>query len=138
MTLVMGIIHRSGLAKADMVRAIGSLYTGQIEGSLAPGLIFHFVAGILFAFAYALFIGIFAPGLGLSIIAGGIVGTFHGMAVCLGLIIVVAEHHPIEDFQHAGVGVAVAHLVGHIVYGVTVGVVLGITGSALRCFAFGA
>ena len=41
------------------------------------------------------------------------------------LVALVAEHHPIEKFQSAGLGVAAAHWVGHVVYGLVVGGIAG-------------
>jgi len=41
--------------------------------------------------------------------------------VSFALVVLVAEHHPLERFQKAGMGVAVAHLLGHLVYGLIIG-----------------
>ncbi|NIS09829.1 MAG: hypothetical protein GWO07_14000, partial [Candidatus Dadabacteria bacterium] len=38
---IMELITRSKLANADMVRAIGSIFTKAYENSLTPGLIAH-------------------------------------------------------------------------------------------------
>ena len=125
MTIVMWLIHRSGLANADMMRAIGSLYTRSYENSLLPGFIIHF--GV--AFLYTAFLSIF---LLRSVVAltglGGMLGLLHGLVVSFALVALVAEHHPLEQFQKAGSEVVVAHMVGHIIYGLIVGAVIGITG----------
>jgi len=55
-------------------------------------------------------------------------GVFHGLVVSFLLAVLVAEHHPIEQFQKAGSEVAAAHLFGHIIYGLIVGAVIGIAG----------
>ena len=36
MTLVMWLIQKSGMANADMVRAIGSIFSRNLDESLAP------------------------------------------------------------------------------------------------------
>jgi len=132
MSLVMWLITRSGLANADMVRAVGSIYTRSYENALLPGIIMHFTAGIIFAFLYVVFLSLFSLGsVGAYIGMGAMTGVFHGLVVSFLIVVLVAEHHPIEQFQKAGSEVAVAHLVGHIIYGLIVGAVIGIAGIRL-------
>jgi len=132
MSLVMWLITRSGLANADMIRAIGSIYTRSYSNALLPGFIMHFTAGIIFAFLYLVFLSLFSLGsVGAYIGMGAMTGVFHGLVVSFLLVVLVAEHHPIEQFQEAGSEVAVAHLFGHIIYGLIVGAVIGIAGIRL-------
>ena len=129
MSLVMWLITRSGLANADMIRAVGSIYKRSYENALLPGIIMHFTAGIIFAFLYVVFLSIFSLGsVGAYIGMGAMTGVFHGLVVSFLIVVLVAEHHPIEQFQKAGAEVAVAHLFGHIIYGLIVGAVIGIAG----------
>ena len=129
MTLVMWLIHRSGIAKADMVRAIGSMFTSSIEDALAPGIIIHFIVGSIIAFFYVILISLFGPtSVAATIGTGAMIGLFHGVSFSFLLIVTVAEHHPLEQFRDTGFEVAIAHLVGHIIYGLVVGTVVGITG----------
>ena len=132
MSLVMWLITRSGLANADMIRAVGSIYTRSYENALLPGIIMHFTAGIIFAFLYVAFLSLFSLGsVGAYIGVGAMTGVFHGLVVSFLLVVLVAEHHPIEQFQKAGAEVAVAHLFGHIIYGLIVGAVIGTAGIRL-------
>ncbi|MEM7009063.1 MAG: DUF6789 family protein [Thermodesulfobacteriota bacterium] len=129
MSLVMWFITSTGLANAAMIRAIGSMFTKSYENALGPGLLLHYISGILFAFLYVLLISLLSPdSLVGAIGAGAMIGIFHGVAFAFLLVIMVAEHHPIEQFRNAGFEVAIAHLVGHLVYGLLVGTVVGITG----------
>lgn len=129
MSLVMWLITRSGLANSDMIRAVGSIYTRSFENALLPGIIMHFTAGIIFAFLYVVFLSLFSLGsVGAYIGMGAMTGVFHGLVVSFLIVVLVAEHHPIEQFQKAGAEVAVAHLFGHIIYGLIVGAVIGIAG----------
>jgi uncharacterized membrane protein YagU involved in acid resistance len=129
MSFVMWLINRSGLANADMIRAVGSIYSRSYENALLPGIIMHFTAGIIFAFLYVVFLSIFSLGsVGAYIGMGAMTGVFHGLVVSFLIVVLVAEHHPIEQFQKAGAEVAVAHLFGHIIYGLIVGAVIGIAG----------
>lgn len=132
MSLAMWAITKSGVANAGMIRAIGSLFTKSYGNSFNPGIIIHFISGILFAFLYVILISIFAPtSIAAAIGTGAMIGLFHGVAFAFLLVIMVAEHHPLEQFRAAGFEVAIAHLVGHIIYGILVGLVVGLTGARI-------
>ena len=132
MSLVMALIHKLGWANADMVRAIGSVYTRSYKTALLPGLFVHFGAGILFAFLYAVLVAV-APvqTTGGTILVTLCTGLFHGMSMGMILAVAVAEHHPLPEFRNAGVGVVLSHVVGHIFYGLTVGLVFVLTHTRL-------
>jgi uncharacterized membrane protein YagU involved in acid resistance len=130
MTGTMTLIDRLGLANAKMEVAIGSLVTKSRERAVGVGLTMHFVAGVCFSIFYtALFVILGVRGIAFSTAVGTIAGFVHGFAMSFILIIAVAEHHPLPEFQEAGFSVAVAHVVGHVVYGALVGLVLGVAGS---------
>lgn len=121
-------IHWRGLAEADMIRAIGSIVTRKEENAMLPGLILHFLSGIVFAFLYVIvwsalpiedFVFVAYVSLGLF------TGFAHGLVVSFVLVVLVAEHHPVPRFQQAGVEVAVAHLAAHVIFGLLVGLVAG-------------
>jgi hypothetical protein len=126
MILLMGLIHGLKWAEADMVRAIGSLYTEEEEGALPVGLVVHMTGGVFFAFLYALLISV-APipptSPGAVFLVCLLAGVFHGFVVSIFLAVVVAEYHPLKRFQKAGVDVVLSHLAGHVAYGATVGLV---------------
>jgi hypothetical protein len=128
MTAVMWFIHRSGWANADMVRALGSLVTRRYEKSLGPGLALHFIAGCCFAVPYLLIVRSVGTDSFAEIVAVCVaIGVFHGAAMSFVLMALVAENHPVEKFQTAGVEVAAAHLAGHVAYGIGVGLVAALT-----------
>lgn len=128
MCLLLEYITKSRLANADMVRAIGSLYTGSYQNALVPGLIIQFGSGIFFAFAYFLVMNFFfTPTLLSGILGGLIIGLFHGIAVGFALVITVAEHHPVAKFRKAGLTVASSHIVGHVIFGLAVGAMYGLS-----------
>ena len=127
MSLFMWLITRSGMANADMIRAIGSIFTHSYENSFKPGLIIHLITGTIIAFIYILLINLFSPtSIAYFILTGAMIGLFHGVAFSFLLVVSVAEHHPLERFREAGSEVAVAHLVGHIIYGLIVGTAVGL------------
>ena len=39
---------------------------------------------------------------------------------------VVAEEHPLEEFNEAGLAIGLSHIVGHVAYGAVVGLVVAI------------
>ena len=126
MTLLMDKITKSGKANADMVRAIGSLITKSLENSFPIGIILHIVFGVVIAFLYVFMLQVFNVNTLMASIGMGFgLGFFHGVVVSLLLVVTVAEHHPLQDFQDAGFSVAAAHFAAHIVYGIVVGVVAG-------------
>ncbi len=130
MTLVMGLIHGFGWANADMVRAIGTLYTRKEDNAFSVGLSVHYGAGILFAFLYAValyFAPIQSPTAFSTVLVCILISFFHGLVVSMLLAIEVAEHHPLEKFRKAGAGVVFSHLIGHIFYGLFVGLFLALT-----------
>ena len=98
MTLVMWAITRSGIAHADMIRAIGSIFTRSYKDSIIPGVIIHFGVGIIIAFFYVIIISILTPASTIKTVGAGVmIGLFHGVVFSFLLVVTVAEHHPLEQ-----------------------------------------
>lgn len=131
-------INRSGLAKANMPRALGSLITKNSETALWPGIAMHFTMGSILGVVYAMFLRLFpiaefsmGPLFGYQELMLGAVfastafglfaGVLHGLVVSAALIILIAERHPVPEFREAGFEVAGAHVAGHLVYGLAAG-----------------
>lgn len=132
MCVFLEIITRSNITNADMIRAVGSLFTKEYENSLSPGLFVQFSFGIFFSFIYFAVFSFFVPSsLILGLTAGFVMGFFHGMVVSMALVITVAEHHPLERFRESGFAVAIAHVIGHMLYGLTLGAIYGLTGAKI-------
>ena len=138
MVVFLELVHGFRFAKADMIRAIGSLMTHDRSTAFAPGLFIHYASGVLFAFLYA-GIGVLAFGSGiivpdffivLSVMT--LVGLFHGMVVTMSLVIAVAEYHPLEEYRNAGIGVAVSHLFAHVIYGFFIGLCFALSDLSFR------
>lgn len=122
MSTVMAVIHRSGWANADMIRALGSLVTRSYDNALFPGLAIHLAAGIVFAVPYTLFLRTLEalPAATYSAI-GAAMGLLHGAGMAYVLLALVAGNHPLERFRTVGPAVAGAHVLGHVAYGFGVG-----------------
>lgn len=126
MSLALYMIHWRGFANADMINAIGSLFTRSEEDALSVGLVVHFLSGVIFALLYVGLWSVLAvDSVRLYLMLGLITGFAHGFVVSFILVAVVAHHHPIERFRNAGIGVAAAHLLAHVIYGAVVGFFAG-------------
>lgn len=129
MTSSMHLLTFFRFTNADMVRAIGSIFTRSMESALLVGGILHTIAGIGFAMIYIIVMNLFPPlGFLWTIGLGALLGLAHGFAMSFILVATVAEHHPIATYRQAGMGVAVAHIMGHVVFGIVVGTIVALLG----------
>jgi hypothetical protein len=127
MEAVLWVIGAAGWAKADMVVALGSLLTKSRDNAWRVGAIVHLLSAIAFALLYvALMLTLGYTKMPHSMMLGAAVGFGHGLIVSLGLVWVVAEQHPLEEFNEAGLAIGLSHIVGHVVYGAVVGLVVGL------------
>jgi hypothetical protein len=128
MELVMWLITRAGLARGDMILALGSLLTKTRDNAYRVGLVVHATAAVGFALVYALLmVTLGYTHLPLSLMLGLGVGVLHGLLVSLMLVWVVADRHPLEEFKEADLLVGLSHLAGHAAYGAMVGLVVGLS-----------
>src|SRR3954470_20103044 len=91
MEWVMWLISRAGLARGDMILALGSLLTKSRENAYRVGLVVHATVAIGFGLVYTLLmltLG-YTP-LPLSLVLGLAAGTLQGVIVSLMLVWVVA------------------------------------------------
>ncbi len=129
-TGVLWLIDKTGWTKADMVRALGSLFTKSYENSLKVGLVIHFMAGIIISAVYLHILSILSlTSLVSAVFVGGIIGFVHGFAFSF-VMVIIAEQHPVPEFQQADFHVAVAHILGHIVYGMIIGAIFALLAMA--------
>ena len=125
MILVMTLICRMQWANADMLRAIGSIFTPSYELSFYYGLVIQYSAGICFGFIYAYLLKMLPTHTTSSMLTTAtVMGLVQGLVISLLLVVEVAEHHPSRSFRKAGIGIAVSYVIGHVAYGLTVGICL--------------
>jgi hypothetical protein len=126
MTLFLTVLKKMGVANADMVRALGSLLTRSYENSLKWGLILHFSAGAFFGLLYHAGVArlLQAQDTLKTVMFCTAFGIFHGAAVSLAIVVLVAEHHPLQRFRKAGFEVAAAYVIAHILFGLFTGLSL--------------
>ncbi|MDB6113851.1 MAG: hypothetical protein JWQ83_1015 [Lacunisphaera sp.] len=128
MEFVMWLICRAGLAKGDMILALGSLLTKSRENAYRVGLVIHATAAVGFALVYSLLmVTLGFTHLPSSLMLGLGVGAMHGILVSLMLVWIVSDHHPLEEFKEADLLVGLTHFAGHVAYGAVVGLVVGLS-----------
>jgi len=122
MNLFMRLVGRSFDRRADMVRALGSFFTGKLENAAPLGTAIHGGAGILFGMIYfAIMQAMGALAFPYSIFLGLGFGFFHGLITSYALMFYASERHPLEDYRKATMQEGVLHLFGHMIYGITLG-----------------
>lgn len=127
MEAVLWVIGRGGWAKADMIVALGSLFTRSRANAWRVGITIHAFSAIAFAMIYTvLMLALHTTAMPLSMMLGAGIGLGHGLLVSLALVWVVAEQHPIAEYNEAGLAIGLSHIVGHVVYGAMVGFVVGV------------
>lgn len=125
---VLWVVGTAGWAKANMVVALGSLFTRSRDTAFRVGIVLHSVAAIVFAVLYTLLMmKLGYTEMPASMMLGAGVGFVHGLIVSLGLVWVVAEQHPLAEFNEAGLAIGLSHILGHVVYGAIVGFVVGVS-----------
>ena len=128
MELVMWLIARAGLAKGDMILALGSLLTKSRDNAYRTGLYIHVTAAMGFALVYTLLLVTLGyTHFPFSMAVALAVGVLHGLLVSLMLVWIVADRHPLEEFKEADLLVGLSHFAGHVAYGGVVGAVVGIS-----------
>ena len=124
MTTFLWFIDKTGKINANMVRALCSALTRSVETSLIPGLLVQFLSGIIFAFIYTYVLNLLQlDNVFYYMLAGSIIGFGHGFAFSF-IMVILAEHHPVERFQNAGFQVAIIHFLAHVIYGFLIGLMV--------------
>jgi len=128
MQIVMRLIARAEWAKGNMIVALGSLLTRSRENAYLVGALVHLISAMVFATLYGLGLRKFGmmtfPSAFFVCIAFSIV---HGLIVSLALVWIVADHHPLEEFNEAGFAAGLSHFAGHIAFGAGVGLVFAVS-----------
>lgn len=128
MWLSMRLIERAAPPTGGMVIAVGSLLTRSRENALGAGLAVYLAAAVVFGLLYTTLLNMigFTKWPHAFFAAGGF-GLFHGLVVSLGLVWIVSDHHPLEEFRSATPLVFLSHFAGHIVFGLVVGLVISLS-----------
>jgi uncharacterized membrane protein YagU involved in acid resistance len=132
MNLFMRSVSRAFDRRADMVRALGSFFTGKLENAAMVGTLIHSIAGVVFGMIYFAIMNVmgaltfpYALFLGLGF------GFFHGLVTSYILMFYASERHPLEDYRKATMQEGVLHLIGHIIFGGVAGLLGGLIAMGL-------
>jgi hypothetical protein len=124
---VMKLITRAEWARYDMIVAVGSMVTRTRENGFRAGAVIHIVSAAAFALLYTIVMWKFGLAhFPTAFFTGVAFGIVHGIIVSLMLVWIVAERHPLVEFQEAGLAVGLVHFAGHVAFGAVVGFVIGI------------
>ena len=128
MVLAMWLMTSNGLARGNMILALGSLLTGRRENAFRIGLTVHLTVGVVFALLYVWGLRSFGMTRFPVVLATGLgFGALHGIFVSLVLVWIVSDHHPLKEFKGADLAIGLSHFLGHVAYGFTVGLVVGLS-----------
>lgn len=127
MTAFMAAVSSAFSKRVDMVRALGSYFTGRVEGSLWLGRLIHAGSGLVFGAVYLWIMhAMGALSFPYPIFLGIGFGFFHGLLMSYVLMIFASERHPVEDYRKATLEEGLLHIVGHVIFGAVVGLVAGL------------
>lgn len=117
--------------RVDMIRALGSYFTGKTEGAVALGASIHAVSGTVFGIFYILiFYAMKTLDFPQVLFFGIGFGFFHGLIMSYILMFYASERHPIKEYRKATMEEGLLHLVGHLIFGGVTGLVSGLTALA--------
>jgi hypothetical protein len=126
MTSFLWLITGLTRTNVDMIKALGALYTNTLENSLMPGIFMQFTGGILMTYVYGIFMSLLDYNTAYSYAFIGLgIGLVHGIATTLVLKILLAEHHPSEEYRTISKSGASTHVFAHLLYGLVIGAMYG-------------
>jgi hypothetical protein len=130
LTAVLALPRLFGIKSVDMVSALGALVSGEQtpERAFLPGVLVHYVLGIVFALLYL--VGFRAFGFPFNPLTGAFVGIFHGGLAMVVVETIIFRRHPPGEDPHAEDSearlAASLQFVGHILYGAIVAGIYGL------------
>ena len=123
-SIVMLLPRVLGIARVDVVRAVGSFVTKNRETAFVPGLVIYFILGVVFAYIFYGFCA-YIRGIPMNWLSGLFYGVVLGSVSMLYVVIGVLEHHPDKSYQRRGPMTGLMQIIGMGVFGLVVGSVCG-------------
>ncbi len=128
MTIVIAIVGKAGWTRANLIMALGYLFSDKRGTAFMMGFVVHLIAGIVFAMIYAalfLLIGLETPVL---VIAGGaVLGFLHGVVASLIFVVGAVLGDGGDEIKKVKFSGGPTYLVAHVIYGFLVGVILALS-----------
>lgn len=128
MTIVLGLFGKVGWTRANLVVALGFLFTRQKQPAIVIGGIIHAIAGILFAMLYTTIFMLLGFETAVSILFMGLgLGWAHGLVMSLIFVVSAVLSNPEGELKKVQFAGGPAYMVSHMVYGFLVGLVVGLS-----------
>lgn len=116
----------------NMVRVLGSYFTGSRESGVLAGTVIHLVFGVVFGILYAwVLILMGAAAFPNSLFAGLGMGFAHGLLTSYAMMFVMEEKHPVSKYRNATFSIGLLYLIAHGIYGAVMGLSVGVLFAAL-------
>lgn len=128
MILILNLFSQFGWTRSNIIKALGSLFGRPPKQALTLGIIFHFIAGIIFAMVYStilLLTDIHHPAV--IIVVATIIGFIHGVIASLIFVAGAVLSNPEKEIKKVQFSGGPVYFFAHLVYGLLVGVVLAIS-----------
>ena len=122
MTIFLYLVHALKISKTNMLDALGILFVEDAKKARRLGMVVHYFMGVSFTFLYmwaANYIGFSTKDDFMNF--GIALGILHGVAFSSLLVVVVTEHHPLEEYRKHGFAVVLAYGIAHVIYGISIG-----------------
>jgi len=128
MIFVINLFSRFAWTRVNIIKALGSLFGRPPKQSLTLGIIFHLIAGMIFAMFYStilLITDVQHPAI--TIIVTTILGFLHGIVASLIFVVGAVLSDPEGEIRKVQFSGGPVYFFAHIIYGFLVGVVLAIS-----------
>jgi hypothetical protein len=128
MTLVLGLFGKVGWTRANLVVALGTLFSRNRNSALMIGATVHGIAGIVFAMIYTSIFALFNLSTATAILFVGLgLGWAHGIVASLIFVVSTVLGNPEGELKKVQFSGGPAYMLAHMVYGLLVGLVIGIS-----------
>lgn len=122
--IMLGLSYQRAVP-VNMVKAIGSFATGELDKARTAGLVLHTLGGATLGVLYGFVLrvaGVYDSPIGIML--GSLIGLYHGFMVAYFLLYMVSKRHPLKQYRNASLHVGLVHLLGHVFYGAFLSVMI--------------
>ena len=123
MTMMMYAAPFMGMPKMDIAGMLGTMVVTRRAAATTPGMVMHFMAGVIFALIYAL---LWSLGLGSATWWWGLIfGAVHGAGAVV-MMPIMMRINPRRPEMPAGPLMTMGLMMGHLIYGLIVALVYAV------------
>lgn len=111
----------------NMVKVLGSYFSGSNARSLRTGSVLHLGFGAFFGILYGFaLLQLGAARFPVALFTGLGFGFAHGLITSYGLMFFMGEKHPISRYRNSTFSIGLLYLIAHVIYGGAVGLMIGL------------